>query len=203
MGELWLIDSERTFCYLASDYRGTDQAILFRDAVKHIRTFQRGEGLPGLTWESEHFQIIHDIDKDPAFTRTEAAHLAGLQSFFGIPLSVHGMMVGVLVLGSTDLDADLDLLMSQFDRLGPFLGMEIHRKQQEDLLRRIAWEQSHLVRAPLARLLGLASLIKNGQETPAEVDEMLAQIVSSAEELDHIIRGIASSTTSTTTHPTS
>lgn len=201
MGELWLIDSEHLFCYLASDYRGTDQAIVFRDAAKDVRTFRKGQGLPGLTWQTETFQIIHDIDKDPAFLRAEAAHKAGLQSFFGIPLTMHGMMVGVLVLGSTDINADIDLLMSQFDRLGPFLGMEIHRKQQEDLLRRIAWEQSHLVRAPLARLLGLASLIKSGQESPEEVDEMLTQIVSSAQELDHIIRGIATSTTSTTTHP--
>lgn len=203
MGELWLIDSERIFCYLASDYRGTDQAVRFREESKEVRIFQKGQGLPGLTWQTETFQIILDIDKDPAFLRTQAAKAAGLHSFFGIPLAVHGMLVGVLVLGNTDINADMELLMSQFDRLGPFLGMEIHRKQQEDLLRRIAWEQSHLVRAPLARLLGLADLIRDGQESPEEVDEMLSQLVSSAKELDHIIRGIATSSSLSHTKPSS
>jgi PAS domain S-box-containing protein len=201
VGEVWLIDNGQMFCYLASDYRGTDQAIRFRDASKLVRTFRKGEGLPGLTWQKETFQIVRDPESDAHFVRSDAAKAAGLASFFGIPLAVHGTVIGVLVLGSSEPNTDLDSLLSQFDRLGPFLGMEIHRKQQEDLLRRIAWEQSHLVRAPLARLLALTDLIRNGQESPKEVDEMLSLIVSSAEELDQIIRGITSSTSTSTTKP--
>lgn len=79
--------------------------------------------------------------------------------------------------------------------------MEIHPKHQEDLLRRIAWEQSHLVRAPLASLHALTSLIRNGHESPSKVDEMLSVIVSSAEVSDQIIRGIASSTSTSSTNP--
>lgn len=201
LGEIWMVDPAEHFCYLVSDYRGSDAAIHFSTSSKDIRTFREGEGLPGITWETAQIQILRDVQRDPLFLRREAAQEAGLHTFFGIPLMVHTTVVGILLLGSTDANADLDLLVSQFDRVGAFLGMEIHRKQQEDLLRRIAWEQSHLVRAPLARLLGLADLISKGHESPSEVDEMLAQIVSSAKELDHIIRGIASSTA--TTHPSS
>jgi PAS domain S-box-containing protein len=201
LGEIWMVDPAEHFCYLASDYRGSDAAIQFSTSSKDIRTFRKGDGLPGITWKTAQIQILRDVQHDPLFLRREAAQEAGLHTFFGIPLMVHTTVVGILLLGSTDANADLDLLVSQFDRVGAFMGMEIHRKQQEDLLRRIAWEQSHLVRAPLARLLGLADLISNGHESPSEVDEMLAQIVSSAKELDHIIRGISSSTA--TTHPSS
>jgi len=196
------VDSEQTLCYLASDYRGTNEAIRFSDASKSIQTFQKGEGLPGLTWEKESFQIISDIPHDPVFIRSKAAIASGLASFFGIPLALHGTIIGVMVLGSCEPSVDGDILSSQFDRLGPFLGMEIHRKQQEDRLLRIAWEQPHLVRAPLSRLLGLAELIQGGNETQADVDYMLSQIVSSAKELDHIIRGISSSTTNLPTNKT-
>jgi PAS domain S-box-containing protein len=202
VGEIWLVDSEQRFCYLASDYRGTDAAIQFRNEAKDIRVFEKGVGLPGRTWATETFQIIPDVRTDPSFLRKDAAIAVGLCSFFGIPLTMHGNVIGVLLLGTTEVISDLKLLSSQFDRLGPFLGMEIHRKQQEDLLRRIAWEQSHLVRAPLSRLLGLAELIQEGNETQADVDYMLSQIVSSAKELDHIIRGISSSTANLPTNKT-
>lgn len=60
-------------------------------------------------------------------------------------------------------------------------------EDQNKRLREIAWIQSHLVRAPLARILGLAQLCKLDDSPNAEIIPMLKK---SAEELDKIILNI-------------
>ncbi len=62
-------------------------------------------------------------------------------------------------------------------------------EEQNKKLREIAWFQSHVVRAPLARVMGLIYLLKNypDDEYPPE---MLEYILTSAQELDDVIRSI-------------
>ena len=84
--------------------------------------------------------------------------------------------------------------------VGSIIDVTSHRqalgkiKEQNELLREIAWEQSHLVRAPLARLQGLIQFleVKNFDEMSQE--EIMKHIVASAEELDSIIRTIVGKT---------
>lgn len=64
-------------------------------------------------------------------------------------------------------------------------------KMQNEKLQNIAWMQSHVVRAPVARLMGLANLIKNYELSDEERRQLMDQIVVSAEELDAIIRDIS------------
>lgn len=64
-------------------------------------------------------------------------------------------------------------------------------------LRNIAWTQSHIVRAPLARLIGLIKLIENKPADsidPSELSKILTFIVTSAYELDKIIKDIVKKT---------
>lgn len=62
--------------------------------------------------------------------------------------------------------------------------------KQNERLREIAWTQSHVVRAPVARLMGLVDMVKNGKISAEERDQFLTNIYDSAEEIDEIIRGI-------------
>ena len=62
-------------------------------------------------------------------------------------------------------------------------------EDQNTRLREIAWFQSHVVRAPLARIMGLTDLLKNA-EGETYYSELLAHILTSAEELDDVIRSI-------------
>ena len=68
-------------------------------------------------------------------------------------------------------------------------------EEQNTRLKEIAWTQSHLVRAPLARIMGLVSLLKS-EETGEELtkDVLIDNIASSADELDTIIRNIVQKT---------
>jgi PAS domain S-box-containing protein len=65
-------------------------------------------------------------------------------------------------------------------------------ENQNERLKDIAWIQSHKVRAPLARIIGLIDMISN---TKVEVDEeeqkyMFKGVIDSAYELDEIIKDI-------------
>lgn len=68
-------------------------------------------------------------------------------------------------------------------------------ENQNQKFREIAWIQSHVVRAPLARLMGLVPLIKNNLIETEELDEVLNYIQLSANELDGIIRAISQKAT--------
>ncbi|QCY68599.1 PAS domain S-box protein [Antarcticibacterium flavum] len=60
-------------------------------------------------------------------------------------------------------------------------------------LKEIAWTQSHVVRAPLARIMGLIDLLQNHEDIE-DIGLLLNSIMSSARELDGIIRKINSKT---------
>jgi light-regulated signal transduction histidine kinase (bacteriophytochrome) len=61
---------------------------------------------------------------------------------------------------------------------------------QNEKLKEIAWTQSHVVRAPLARLMGLVMEIQKNEIPDGERDELMKYVLNSAEELDEIIRNI-------------
>jgi len=66
-------------------------------------------------------------------------------------------------------------------------------EEQNKKFKEIAWIQSHLVRAPLARVMGLVDLLKNFAPGD-DGDELLLHLENSAKELDAIIINIADKT---------
>jgi len=67
-------------------------------------------------------------------------------------------------------------------------------EKQNLKLKEIAFMQSHMVRAPLSKIMGLIDLIKNTQITDNEKTELLDYILTSAYELDSIIKDISGKT---------
>ncbi|HPH36306.1 MAG TPA: PAS domain S-box protein [Sediminibacterium sp.] len=82
-----------------------------------------------------------------------------------------------------------------------YIGVEEDITQQKETLSslenknkklaQIAWEQSHLVRAPLARILGMVNLFQNDFISNEEKAMYLNYLKVSAEELDAVIKAIA------------
>jgi len=75
---------------------------------------------------------------------------------------------------------------------------EIHNyietiERHNDRLKDIAWTQSHVVRAPLARIMGLIDSLENFDDLDDQA-QLLSHILTSARELDGIIRKINSKT---------
>ncbi|MFL5729853.1 MAG: PAS domain S-box protein [Cytophagaceae bacterium] len=76
---------------------------------------------------------------------------------------------------------------------------ELKRKNEEleeknSRLEGIAWIQSHKVRAPLARIMGLIDLITNHSAAGTDNNELLGYVLSSAHELDKLLREIVEKT---------
>lgn len=76
-----------------------------------------------------------------------------------------------------------------------------HQKAQTDALAtqnkrlmEIAWTQSHEVRGPLARLMGLINIIEDNPDDEGQLKEFLKHILTSAHELDSVIRRIVRKT---------
>ena len=67
-------------------------------------------------------------------------------------------------------------------------------EQRNKKLEEIAWEQSHTVRAPLAKIMGLIDLLKYSENNSTETKYLLENILNSAEDLDAVIRNIAEKT---------
>ena len=65
-------------------------------------------------------------------------------------------------------------------------------KETEQKMQNIAWQQSHVVRAPLARIMGLVNLLNDDMaENETERKKLYDLILSCAGELDTIIRSIS------------
>ena len=73
------------------------------------------------------------------------------------------------------------------ERKNHLIAIENHNKR----LKEIAWTQSHVVRAPLAKIMGLVDLLINYKNDVENVEEIFQNILNSANELDTIIREIA------------
>jgi len=61
---------------------------------------------------------------------------------------------------------------------------------QNERLREISWIQSHTVRAPLSRIMGLAHMLEDLTESTEEQKKVLNYLLTSANELDEIIKAI-------------
>jgi PAS domain S-box-containing protein len=68
------------------------------------------------------------------------------------------------------------------------------RKRAEDKIKEIAWIQSHIVRVPVTRIIGLISLIKDKHVDESEMEKTLDYIMVSAKQLDHITKDISDKT---------
>jgi len=64
-------------------------------------------------------------------------------------------------------------------------------ENQNIKLREIAWTQSHIVRAPLARMMGIVNVIKNLEMDSIEYEEWIEHFNNSANEFEKIIKDIS------------
>jgi FixJ family two-component response regulator len=71
-----------------------------------------------------------------------------------------------------------------------------HIESQNQILRKIAYSQSHEVRAPLARILGVINLLENVELTEEETKYLMEQLKVSAAEMDEIVHSIVKQTQS-------
>jgi YesN/AraC family two-component response regulator len=63
-------------------------------------------------------------------------------------------------------------------------------EEQNEKLRKISWHQSHVIRLPLVRLMGLVDLLKHANDDVEDKQILLNYLLSTANELDQVIMNI-------------
>ncbi len=61
---------------------------------------------------------------------------------------------------------------------------------QNEKLKKIAWTQSHVLRAPLVRILSIINLIEDPKESQEDIFFWLKQLRSSTDEMDEVVKKI-------------
>lgn len=61
---------------------------------------------------------------------------------------------------------------------------------QHRRMREISWTQAHVVRAPLARILGLVNILDNAENASGDQKDLLNHLAAAAQELDEVIHEI-------------
>jgi PAS domain S-box-containing protein len=107
-------------------------------ADTRVRTFVRGEGLPGLVWQTREPVVVEDLWDDPRFLRPEAARADGLRTGVAFPVLRGDTLLGVCELFSREQRPVppelLDVLASTGRQIGQFLA----RLRAESELRELA-----------------------------------------------------------------
>ena len=71
---------------------------------------------------------------------------------------------------------------------------------QNKALREISWIQSHVVRAPLARMMGAISLLEIKDDTEVSQEEIMEIVITSANEIDKTVREISAKSAEANIH---
>lgn len=142
---------------------------------------------------------LQDIRPESEFDMLDkAVKSANRSAYFYQPgIFTHRKKNGELIrveITSSAIDYDgrsarIALAMDVTERLKHLEAIEVQNQQ----LKEISWMQSHIIRAPLARIMGLVELIDSTSPDKSETTEILDYIKLSANELDGVIRAIIAS----------
>lgn len=130
------------------------------------------------------YKIIAEARKQPAYYKRSAVHKKKNQEIINVDIHSN-------VIDYKGERAIIVVVNDVTERLNHIKAIEEHSRKLEE----ISWEQSHLVRAPLARIKGLIPLIGGENENAAEKALMLDYLYTSANELDQVIANIVKKST--------
>ena len=137
LAEIWLTEGDKERIYLEAYLADNDEMKDFYLECRHIKSFLKGQGLPGKTWELQKVLHWQKLEESDGFLRPDAAKKASIKSAYGIPLVAGDLTIGVLLLGMT-YERPVDKpLMDLFGKFGAHFGAEIKRKQLEGELEQV------------------------------------------------------------------
>jgi len=123
------------------------------------------------------------------FAQSSGIPIIILTGYADLPLAKRSLELGVydfLVkdeINPTLLHKSIEFVMSRSRYVR-------HIEGQNEKLKNIAWTQSHLVRAPLSRIVGIVNLIEENQNSYEDVLFWIKHLRNSTDEMDEIIKKI-------------
>lgn len=134
LAEIWLPTTDHDEVYLIASHSSDTAGSEFYASSRGIRTFKKGEGLPGSVWSTGEPALWGKIDCKEEFVRNRAAKKAGIRDAFAMPLRDGGEVNGILLVGSFNDGGKLLLRIETLKKLMDFIGSAISRKKLENEL---------------------------------------------------------------------
>jgi GAF domain-containing protein len=148
-GALWRVDErgEVMQCTELWHARGTP-AIGFSSLTRNA-AFRRGDGFPGLVWESGEPLWVEDLADRIDLPRASVAARDGLHAGVATPVSLEGEIMGVLEFFSEHPRPRDDAMVDLIGAVGNQLGQFLVRREAEQRVHRSEARKSAIVNASL------------------------------------------------------
>lgn len=174
VGNLWLVDWDRNVLRCTHRWFAPELDTAAFSEFNETETFARGEGLPGLVWETGEPQWVEDFASGP-WPRAQAAAAAGLHGAFAFPIVTGRTMLGVMEFFLREVTPPNPDLMGVVATIGLQLGQFIERSWAEVELMASRERFADLARTLQATLLPpalpqIAGLELGARYTPASSD---------------------------------
>jgi len=138
-------------------------------------------------------ELIHHL-----ITITKQIPILILTGYSDLPLAKKSLELGIFdFLIKDEINPSLIYKSIEFAISRSFYIREIEKKN--DKLRDIAWTQSHLVRSPLSRMLGIINLIEMKKDSMEDLLFLLDNLRTSANELDALLKDTVEKTQNVST----
>ncbi len=132
-GEYWEVDEDREVIVRLGSWV-TERADVARFTGPERLTFTRGQGLPGMVWESGRTEWVVDMATDPrTYARTSIAAELDLHAAVVLPIRSPDAVLGTLLFVTDHPAAPDDELIDMLDSIGSHLGRYIERRRAEEL----------------------------------------------------------------------
>ncbi len=137
LAEFWMVDNKKESIVLAAHLEDSDDKKLFYKKSEQFKSYKKGEGMPGKTWQKKKELYWNNLDKRKTFIRSEAAALAGIKTAFSFPVIYDDEILGVLLMGVKEDIKEESYYLSLFRELSVQIAHEVSRKKLEDELKLI------------------------------------------------------------------
>jgi PAS domain S-box-containing protein len=147
-GLLWIPNRSRTRLHCISTWQSSDEYLEFRNASCNMQ-FSRGQGLPGLVWESGEPAWLPNVAFEPRFPRAGSAAAGGLHAAFAFPIHVHGTVAGVVEFYNSEILEPDEALLRTITTVGHQIGQYLERHRAQEALRESELRKSAILETAL------------------------------------------------------
>ncbi|BAU54333.1 PAS domain S-box protein [Mucilaginibacter gotjawali] len=137
LAEVWLIDEYKNKIFLEAQFFQNKKYKDFAQQTVKISGLARGEGLPGITWDTQTLQSWHHKKISTNVRRYKETADVGFKRVYSLPLFYNEKVIGTLALLMDKDELPAFGLTANFENFSKGFGAEIKRKQLEDELNQI------------------------------------------------------------------
>jgi PAS domain S-box-containing protein len=143
LGEAWIPSADGQQLQLSPAWHSCTELLERYRAASATFQFARGEGLPGVVWQTRRSLWVKDVTRDPIFQRLRLAADVGLKSAFAVPVTEGDDVLAVMGFFTYEQRQEDEHLLQLVSAVAAQLGTVLKRKRIEEAL----VQERHLLHA--------------------------------------------------------